>query len=106
MSVQKFLLSSALVLAITAPAFAQEDYTEFASKEDFFTITFPGKPVVTDGTWLTDGLWLTDEIYLIFDPPCAAKGQTVQVQATVTGVGTTQAPDGSFTLDMGTAVCP
>jgi len=54
MSVQKLLLTSALLLAISAPAFAQEDYTEFASKEDFFTITFPGKPVVTDGTWLTE----------------------------------------------------
>ena len=51
---QKLLIASALVLAISAPAFAQEDYTEFASKEDFFTITFPGKPVVTDGTWLTE----------------------------------------------------
>ena len=50
MSVRKTLLTSALLLAISAPAFAQEDYTEFASKEDFFTITFPGKPVVTDGT--------------------------------------------------------
>ena len=51
---RKLLLSSALILAITAPAFAQEDYTEFASKEDRFTVTFPGKPVVTEGTWLTE----------------------------------------------------
>ena len=54
MSFRKLLLSSALVLTIAAPAFAQDDYTEFVSKEDFFTITFPGKPVVTDGTWLTE----------------------------------------------------
>ena len=50
----KLLISSALVLAISAPAFAQEDYTEFSSKEDFFTVTFPGTPVVTEGTWLTE----------------------------------------------------
>src|SRR5215510_7550015 len=48
------LIASALVLSISAPAFAQDDYTEFVSKEDFFTITFPGKPVQTDGTWLTE----------------------------------------------------
>jgi len=48
------LASSALLLAIAAPAFAQEDYTEFVSREDRFTITFPGKPVMTDETWLTE----------------------------------------------------
>ena len=48
------LIASALVLSISAPAFAQDDYSEFVSKEDFFTITFPGKPVLTDGTWLTE----------------------------------------------------
>ena len=48
------LFSSALLAALAAPALAQEDYTEFASKEDRFTVTFPGKPVVTEGTWLTE----------------------------------------------------
>ena len=52
------LASSALLLAIAAPAFAQEDYTEFVSREDRFTITFPGKPVMTDETWLTSGATL------------------------------------------------
>jgi hypothetical protein len=66
---RKLLLSSALILAITAPAFAQEDYTEFASKEDFFTITFPGKPVVTTGTWITEyGVVLSSKIYTINEP--------------------------------------
>jgi hypothetical protein len=50
----KAFIAAAVLLAISAPAFAQDDYTEFVSKEDFFTITFPGKPVVTDGTWLTE----------------------------------------------------
>src|SRR5262245_50393195 len=54
MFVRKMLLSSVLLLAVSAPAFAQDDYTEFVSKEDFFTITFPGKPVMTEGTWLTE----------------------------------------------------
>jgi hypothetical protein len=46
--------ATALLLALSAPVFAQDDYTEFVSKEDFFTITFPGKPVMTEGTWLTE----------------------------------------------------
>ena len=50
----KLLISSALVLAMSGPLFAQEDYTEFVSKEDRFTVTFPGKPTVTETTWLTE----------------------------------------------------
>jgi hypothetical protein len=62
----KLLISSALLLAIAAPAFAQEDYTEFASKEDFFTITFPGKPVMTEGTWITEyGVVLPSKVYTV-----------------------------------------
>lgn len=44
------LVSSALVLAMSGTSFAQE-WTEFASKEERFTITFPGQPQVTDTTW-------------------------------------------------------
>lgn len=54
MSVQKFLVSSVLLLTVASPAVAQEDYTEFASKDDRFTVTFPGKPVVTEENWLTE----------------------------------------------------
>jgi hypothetical protein len=62
----KLLISSALLLAMAAPALAQEDYTEFASKEDFFTITFPGKPVQTEGTWITEyGVVLPSKVYTV-----------------------------------------
>jgi len=44
------LMSSALVLAISGTSFAQE-WTEFASREDRFAITFPGQPKVTETTW-------------------------------------------------------
>ena len=44
------LLSSALVLAMSGTSFAQE-WTEFSSPEDRFTVTFPGQPTVTETTW-------------------------------------------------------
>ena len=44
------LLSSALALAMSGTSFAQE-WTEFVSRDDRFTITFPGQPKVTDATW-------------------------------------------------------
>ncbi len=44
------LMSSALVLAMSGTSFAQE-WTEFASPEEHFTITFPGQPTVTETTW-------------------------------------------------------
>jgi hypothetical protein len=44
------LVSSALVLALSGTAFAQ-DWTEFSSRDDHFTITFPGQPKITETTW-------------------------------------------------------
>lgn len=44
------LMSSALILFTSATAFAQ-DWTEFSSPEDRFTVTFPGQPKVTETTW-------------------------------------------------------
>ncbi len=44
------LMSSALVLAMSGTSFAQ-DWAEFVSREDRFTITFPGQPKVTETTW-------------------------------------------------------
>ena len=44
------LMSSALVLALSGTSFAQE-WTEFVSREERFTITFPGQPKVTETTW-------------------------------------------------------
>jgi hypothetical protein len=46
------LLSSALVLALSGTAFAQ-DWTEFSSLQDRFSITFPGKPQVAETTWVS-----------------------------------------------------
>ena len=62
------LMSSALVLAMSGTSFAQPpspqapaslaaaergggEWTEFVSREDRFTITFPGEPKVTETTW-------------------------------------------------------
>ena len=57
------LMSSALVLAMSATSFAQ-DWTEFSSPADFFTITFPGQPKVTETTWQSQyGAILPTRIY-------------------------------------------
>lgn len=46
------VLSLVLLAALSGTAFAQ-DWTEFASRDDRFTITFPGKPEVTETTWVS-----------------------------------------------------
>jgi hypothetical protein len=57
------LLSSALVLALSGTSFAQE-WAEFASREDRFTIAFPGQPEVTDTTWVSQyGAILPGRVY-------------------------------------------
>jgi hypothetical protein len=63
------LVSTALLLATARPLFAQEDFVDFVSKEDFFSITFPGKPAITDGTWVTErGVILPSTIYAVDEP--------------------------------------
>jgi hypothetical protein len=58
------LISAALVLAMSAPLFAQEDFTEFASKEERFTVTFPGKPTISETTWVSEyGAVLPARVY-------------------------------------------
>lgn len=58
------LISSALVLALSGTAFAQEEWTEFVSKEDRFTVTFPGEPKITDSTWTSQfGAILPARVY-------------------------------------------
>jgi hypothetical protein len=57
------LLSSALVLAMSGTSFAQE-WIEFLSPEDRFTVTFPGQPAVTETTWTSQyGAILPARIY-------------------------------------------
>jgi hypothetical protein len=46
-------VSAAFVLFASGPAFAQE-WTEYASQEDFFTVNFPGEPTVRDITYPTE----------------------------------------------------
>ena len=46
------LIASALVLALCGTCFAQ-DWTEFSNFDDRFSISFPGKPQVTETTWVS-----------------------------------------------------
>ena len=47
------LMSAAMMLALVAPAVAQDEWDEFASKEDGFSVNFPGPPTVEPTTWTT-----------------------------------------------------
>jgi hypothetical protein len=63
------LVSTALLLATAGPLYAQEDSVDFVSKEDFFSVTFPGKPTVTEGTWVTEyGVVLSSKVYTVDTP--------------------------------------
>lgn len=44
------LMSAALILSASWPASAQ-DWTEYVSREDFFSVSFPGEPMVEDITY-------------------------------------------------------
>ena len=46
------LISSALILVLSGTSFAQE-WHEFSSLEDRFSINFPGQPTVTETTWVS-----------------------------------------------------
>jgi len=45
------LIATVWVLALAGSALAQDDWTEFVSREDGFRITFPGTPKVQSITW-------------------------------------------------------
>jgi hypothetical protein len=47
------LMSAAIVLALAVPAVAQDEWIEFATKEDGFSVNFPGQPTVEETTWTT-----------------------------------------------------
>jgi hypothetical protein len=60
------LISAALVLVMSGSVFAQEEYQEFVSKDERFTITFPGKPVISETTWFSEyGAVLPARVYTI-----------------------------------------
>ena len=40
------LISAAIVLALVVPAVAQDEWIEFANKEDGFSVNFPGQPTI------------------------------------------------------------
>jgi hypothetical protein len=46
------LISSVLILVLSGTSFAQE-WHEFSSLEDRFSINFPGQPTVTETTWVS-----------------------------------------------------
>ena len=47
------LMSAALALCVSGPAFAQ-GWTEFVSRADFFSVSFPGEPEVQEITYPTE----------------------------------------------------
>ena len=48
------LMSSALVLVLAmAGTSSAQEWTEFSSPEDHFSITFPGQPTITETTWIS-----------------------------------------------------
>src|SRR6185295_18545537 len=57
------LVSPLLVLALSGSAFAQ-DWDEFVSKDERFSVNFPGKPAVTETTWTSQfGAVLPARVY-------------------------------------------
>jgi hypothetical protein len=60
------LVSAACVLALTGSAFAQDDWTEFVSREDGFKITFPGTRRVEEITWTSQmGYRLPARLFMV-----------------------------------------
>ena len=62
-----------LMLLITvlapSPAVAQE-WIEYVSRDDFFSISFPGQPRVSDTTWLSEqGATFPARVYSVETPP-------------------------------------
>ena len=60
--------AAALLLVVSGPASAQE-WIEYSSRPDFFTINFPGQPTVRDITYQTEyGLTLPGHLHIFEDP--------------------------------------
>ena len=59
------LISTALMLSVSGPLFAQE-WMEFASRDDRFTCLFPGQPKVTETTYRSEyGADLPSRVYSV-----------------------------------------
>ncbi len=56
-------LVPALLVALSAPSFAQE-WVEYSSRADFFSVNFPGEPTVRDITYTSEyGAMLPGRVY-------------------------------------------
>ena len=63
------LVSAAFVLCMSGPSFAQE-WIEYASQVDLFTVNFPAEPRVRDITYLTEyGITLPGRVHSYEDGP-------------------------------------
>src|SRR5258705_10709151 len=63
------LIAATWVLLISATAFAQE-WIEYASQQDFFTVNFPSQPKVENITYTTEyGIPLPGHVYSAADGP-------------------------------------
>ena len=63
------LIAAGLSLFISGPSFAQE-WIEYASQPDFFTVNFPSEPKVQDLTYTTEyGITLPGRVYSSADGP-------------------------------------
>ena len=61
----KLLIAAASVLVVSASVFAQE-WIEYASKADFFSVNFPGQPNIRDITYKSEyGLTLPGHVYSV-----------------------------------------
>jgi hypothetical protein len=57
------LVAAAFILSVSSPSFAQE-WIEYISREDLFTINFPDQPAVRDTTYPTEyGIELPGRVY-------------------------------------------
>jgi hypothetical protein len=57
------LLSAALIIAVATPLIAQ-DWDEFISRDERFSCNFPGKPTITETTWMSQfGAILPARVY-------------------------------------------
>jgi hypothetical protein len=60
------LLSSAVLLAAPVASSAQDAFVEFASRDDRFSITFPGTPAISETTWTSEyGAVLPARVYSV-----------------------------------------
>ncbi|HYR85736.1 MAG TPA: hypothetical protein VE422_16720 [Terriglobia bacterium] len=63
------LITTLLILVISAPSLAQE-WTDYTSKTDFFHVNFPGDPKVQDITYPTEyGITLPGHLYSVANGP-------------------------------------